>query len=555
MLKFAHFIPEVLISALGLIVLLTATVSNSLRIIKVVSLLGMLGVIINIYHYHDLIISTINYDIQGSLNTHNMLFLKQIVVIFALMIIFTFFGSIKQSILTQSNHSNLKLVNNTTDATKRNTNVLGSINNIYNENISYLCEYIILILFSCLGAFVVISSTDLLTMFVGLELQAFCGYIVAAFHSRCKLVNEAGVKYFIIGCVASCFALLGISILYGLTSSIEFSVISHKINQIHTYYNQLGTIDDSKHLLLLYYLSIVLISINLLFKISSSPFQGAILDVYQAPPLFMVSFISTIHKIGAIAALINIVNSILIKLNIGYGLFETIACISLIVGSLGGVNQKSIKRILGYSSVLNSGFILMAILNTKGYDNKLLLYITVYFLNLIGLFGALALIQKKCINSIHKNHSLIKIKTLFSHIMINNDLHINDLKYLERSKLLKYSTVLLILSLIGIPPLSGFFIKYYVLEIALYKQQYMFCVCAIISSVVSSYYYLKIILSCITEPNDHTVDVEEFENHATLPPLQAFETIYQPDTDIQNYYLFLVTIVGVVVVIPFYVFI
>ena len=430
-------LPEMLLGGLSLLIILFSMFVKDRIYVSNFGLLGLIGICISVWIYTKQIESgSVDWIENFNINFH-IIAIKQITILLAGLVILTFIG-IQHLHNDQSSY--------------------------YFNKVNYFAvEYVVLILLSCLGIFCVISSKDFITLFVSLELQAFCGYILTAIDRDKKMASEAAVKYFIIGSVASCFSLFGMSMLYAATGSINYDVIQADINSY-------GGGD------IIYNLAGMFIVGNLCFKLGNSPFHAVILDVYQGAPLYSLNFISGVQKIAAIAALVILAG--LFEHVTGFiEIIEFIASLSLFVGGIGGLKQTSFKRLLGYSAILNSGFILMAAVNNIGkYNTELIAYIIIYVANMIG------------------------VVSLTTFVSTKEDVLIKDLSGLARNRpFVGWGLVVLILSLMGLPPLGGFFIKFYIFQLALASGQLLFCISAVIASCIGAYYYLNVVKTIILD--------------------------------------------------------
>jgi len=347
-------------------------------------------------------------------------------------------------------------------------------------------EYLALITFSCIGIFSSISAGNFISLFVSLELCSFCAYILCAIERKNTLASEASVKYFIMGAVMSCISLFGISLLYGINKTgmniIDYKLLDLSSNDFGT---KFGNLDVS------YILPIVFILSNLLFKLGLFPFHSVLIDVYQGCPSYVVNFFGSINKIPAIAAIIFIKS--IVKIPLAENLCVVLSIISMLFGALGGINQKSVKRILGYSSMLNFGFVMYYLISIDLSDkislNYLYLYILIYSTCVIGVFSILSILPKK-----------------------SEDVNVLDLSgFYKTHPYLAVSFVVFIFSIMGMPPLAGFFVKYNVIKFAIVNNIY-FAASSLLSSVIAGYYYLSIIKTVIFDEAISSVNNTKIES-------------------------------------------
>ncbi len=327
-------------------------------------------------------------------------------------------------------------------------------------------EFFFLILLSLVGILVLISSRNIISMYLGLELQSVCLYILASYRKYDIKSSEAGVKYFIIGALSSGILLYGLSVIYAFTNSTDFYEISKSINL---------SLQSNENFLIIN-IGFVLILCGLFFKIAVVPFHMWAPDVYEGSPTSITAFFTTIPKIGVIAFLIKFLNTTFESYSDAwFQILYLVSVISMILGSIAAVNQSNIKRLLAYSSISHMGFILIGILTANHIGIKSVqLYISIYMLNVLGIFTCILCLKNKI-----NGYYLENIKN-FSGL-------------LKKNPFLSFSFAILLFSLAGIPPLSGFFGKLYILISAIESKLYVLSVIAVLTSIISAFYYLRII--------------------------------------------------------------
>ena len=327
-------------------------------------------------------------------------------------------------------------------------------------------EFFFLINLSVVGILILISSNNILSMYLGLELQAICLYILASYNKFNLKSSEAGVKFFIIGALSSGILLYGLSIIFSFTNSTNFNDISLILNE---------SLKNEENFLILN-LGFILILCGLFFKIAVVPFHMWAPDVYEGSPLPITAFFATIPKIGAIAFIIKFLNLPFVALyESWFQILYFVSVISLIYGSVVAINQFNFKRLIDYSSITHMGFILIGILSIDNFGIKSVqLYSFIYLFNLLGIFLCLSCIKSK-----------------------KNGLYLENIKdfsgLLKKNSFLSFSLAIFLFSLIGLPPLSGFFGKLYILVGAIKNKYYFISIIAILSSLISAFYYLRII--------------------------------------------------------------
>ena len=370
---------------------------------------------------------------------------------------------------------------------------IGYIKNIAGE---IQTEFTSIFLLSITGSFIAISARDLIVLFLGLELQSLPAYILAAFATRNIKSSEAGLKYFILGALSSAILLFGASFIYGSVGHVDYAHITQNLSEHHNIATIIG-------------ISLVLIAI--MFKLSIAPFHMWTPDVYEGAPIMSVSIFSSVHKIAAIAVFVNIVALMIGKFAYDFiALLKIFAVLSLIIGAFGAIFQTSLKRIMAYSAILNVGYILLAIIADVSlgiWRHSVFTYIVIYAIAVIALFSTLA--------------------ATFGEKA--DDLTLNDLAGLGKTKkTAAFAISLIMFSMIGIPPLAGFFGKYYILLDLVSIEEYRLVVIAIIASVIAAYYYLRVIkVIYFDEPEIAAIKIPfSFEQIAVITICIAFLSFF-----------------------------
>lgn len=327
-------------------------------------------------------------------------------------------------------------------------------------------EINILMLISLLGLMILVSSNHFITLYLAIELQSLSFYILTASQKKSVLSVEAGLKYFVLGSIASGFILFGSSIIYAITGSLNF----HNIFLILSNINFLENIN----ILISLSYGLIFIFVGILFKIGATPFHFWLPDVYEGAPNNVSTFFAIVPKIAFVGILIRLVFDVFFNISFFFEIFfYIISFLSMLIGALSALQQKKIKRLLAYSSVSHVGFILIGF--TSNLLNNIpfiLLYVIIYIVTSINLWTSYL--------SLNINHKPIKYLTDLSNIYTIN-------------KLIAVIIILNILSLAGIPPLAGFFSKLFIFFSAIKSNYFSLVFFGIIISVLSSFYYLKII--------------------------------------------------------------
>jgi len=319
-------------------------------------------------------------------------------------------------------------------------------------------EYPILILSSVLGMMVMISSNDLIVFYMGLELQSLALYVLATFNRDQLKSSEAGLKYFVLSALSSGLLLYGCSLIYGFTGSTNFNLIADQLNS-NEYALTFG---------------IVFILVGLAFKISAVPFHMWAPDVYEGSPTTVTLFFTMVPKIAALTVFIRFLYVPFFNLIDQWQMILVFLSIaSMLFGAVAAIGQTNIKRLIAYSSIGHVGYSLagLATGSNDGIQSSVI-YITIYILMNLGFFSCLLMMKRN--NKYYEN--------------------IEDLSGLSKNHpLLSLSLLLILFSLAGIPPLAGFFAKFYIFKSVLEQSMYFLAIVGLLSTVIAAFYYLKII--------------------------------------------------------------
>ena len=332
-------------------------------------------------------------------------------------------------------------------------------------------EYSILILCSILGMLVMISSYDLIVFYIGLELQSLSLYVLAAFNRNQTKSSEAGLKYFILSALSSGLLLYGCSLIYGFSGSTNFYLISENILSSE-YGNVFG---------------IVFILVGLAFKIAVVPFHMWAPDVYEGSPTSVTLFFAVVPKIAALTVFIRFLYVPFVNLIDQWQMIIIfLSLASMIFGAVSAIGQKNLKRLIAYSSIGHMGYALagLAVGTNSGIQSSII-YISIYVIMNLGIFCCLFMMKRKDkffdnledLAGLSKNHPIISL-----------------------------SLLILLFSLAGIPPMAGFFAKFYIFMSVIEQSMYFLAIVGLLSTVISAFYYLRIIKIIYFDPPKEQYD-------------------------------------------------
>lgn len=338
-------------------------------------------------------------------------------------------------------------------------------------------EYYILIQTSVLGMMLMAAAKDLFVIFLGLELMSVSFYVLAGINRKRSGAIEASLKYFLLGAFATGFIVYGIAFIYGTAQSTSLDVIASKFIELS------GN--------LLFITGVLLFLIGFSFKIAAFPFHMWVPDVYQGSPSTISALFSTAGKTAAFAA---IIVSLFALFTSGASKIITpylvaISVLSMFFGSIVALSQTNIKRMLAYSSISNAGYLLIGLAagNTEGIAG-VIFYLTAYTLMNLGAFGIVSIIESK----------------------EEKNLEISDYAGLSiKEPLLAGLLSLLMFSLAGIPPFAGFFGKYYIFMAAIKSEMTVLAILGVLSSVISVYFYLRIVVLMYFKETDYSLEVSK----------------------------------------------
>lgn len=345
-------------------------------------------------------------------------------------------------------------------------------------------EYPVLVLFAVAGMSMMVSATNLLTLYIGLELNSLAAYVLAAFLKNDQRSAEAGLKYFVLGALASGILLFGMSLLYGFTGTTSFGGIAAALG---------GEMSGGA------LFGLVFVLAGLAFKISAVPFHMWTPDVYEGAPTPVTMFFASAPKVAAL----------MLTMRVTLGAFGSqtaawqqiviaLSLMSIVVGALGAIGQQNIKRLLAYSSINNVGFLLIGLAAaTPAGAAAMLIYLTIYVAMTVGGFVAVLMLRDKHGNQIEA---------------------IADISGLSRErKVLAACLAMVMFSLAGIPPLFGFWGKFVVFNAAVQAGLLPLAVIGIAASVIGAFYYLKVVkVMYFDEPVGQALGKSDWVHQAIL---------------------------------------
>ena len=339
-------------------------------------------------------------------------------------------------------------------------------------------EYFVLVMLSMLGMMVMVSGYSLLTLYLGLEILSLSLYTLIAIARERAGAIEAALKYFVLGAIASGLLLYGMSMIYGISGSIN-------ITDIATF--AANSTLASREMLILNF-GLVFLVIGIAFKLGAVPFHMWVPDVYQGAPTSVTMFLSTVPKIAAVAMLVRILVDGMGAMHAYWSdLFMVMALLSIALGSVVALMQTNIKRMLAYSTISHIGFILLGFVTgvVEGYGAAVF-YVLVYILMSMAAFGMIILLNKQGFEADK----------------------ISDFKGLSKhSPWFALMMLAIMLSMAGVPPFIGFYAKLFILQQVISAGFITIAVIAVVFAVISSYYYLQVVKSMYFEDSDNEITI------------------------------------------------
>ena len=349
----------------------------------------------------------------------------------------------------------------------------------------YRGEFYALVLFAMLGMMIMVSGQHFLTLYMGLELLSLCLYTLVALDRDNPHATEAAMKYFVLGALASGMLLYGMSMLYGVTGSLNISEVASAL---------LNGVPDHSVLIL----GLVFIVAGLAFKLGAVPFQMWVPDVYQGAPTAITLLIGSVPKLAAFAFVMRMLVQGLYVLTVDWqGMLVIMAVLSIAIGNITAIAQSNLKRMLAYSTISHVGFLLFGFMSgsINGYMSAMF-YVSAYVLMTLGGFGMILLLSRKGFEAEN----------------------LDDLKGLnQRSPWYAFLMLILMFSMAGVPPTLGFYAKFTVLQAALQAGFIWLVVFAVLMAVIGAFYYLRVVkLMYFDDPQDNTPIVPQADMNMVL---------------------------------------
>ena len=346
-------------------------------------------------------------------------------------------------------------------------------------------EFYALVLFSVVGMMIMVSGQSMLTLYVGLELLSLSLYALVALDRDNRYATESAMKYFVLGALASGMLLYGMSMVYGMTGSLNISDINHVL------------MNGAKiHAVMV--LGLVFIVAGLAFKLGAVPFQMWVPDVYEGSPTAITMLISSVPKLAAFAFVIRLLAQALQTMAIDWQqMLLIMAVLSIVLGNVTAIAQTNLKRMLAYSTISHVGFVLLGLMSASGNGYiSALFYIASYVVMTLAGFGIILLLSRKGFEA----------------------QNLSDLKGLnQRSPWVAFLMLIVMFSMAGIPPTLGFYAKFAVLQAALQAGFLWVVVFAVLMAVIGAFYYLRVIkLMYFDEPEDHSPITAPFDMRVIL---------------------------------------
>ncbi len=353
-------------------------------------------------------------------------------------------------------------------------------------------EYQVLIMLATLGMLLMISANDLISLYMGLELQSLPLYVIAAINTRSLKSSEAGLKYFLLGALSSGMLLYGSSLIYGFTGFTNF-------DQISSFIEQNGATPGI-------IVGVVFLISGLAFKISAAPFHMWTPDVYEGAPTPVTALFAIVPKIAAITLLLNITHFLFADIRFEWmQVIIAISVSSMVIGAFGAIMQKDLKRMMAYSSIAHMGYALSGIAaGSQQGAAGVLIYMTTYIFMGAGTFSVILMLRR-------------------DGLPVNK---LSDLSGLASTHpFWAFGLLIFMFSMAGIPPLAGFFAKWYVFLAAVNAGLIPLAIIGVITSVIGAFYYLRIIKLMYFDDVDQTLDNSAPKENIIILSLSIIVTV------------------------------
>ena len=354
----------------------------------------------------------------------------------------------------------------------------------FEKSASYRAEYPVLMLFNAIGMGMMVSASDLMTLYIGLEMSSLSSYVLASFLKQDSRSSEAGLKYFVLGALASGIILYGVSLIYGFTGSTNYEGIRAAFESNFSTGALFG---------------VVFVLAGLAFKVSAVPFHMWTPDVYEGAPTPVTAFFASAPKVAAMGMLLRMaMDPFAGEVDAWRQIVIFAALASIVVGALGAIGQQNLKRLLAYSSINNVGFILIGLAAaTPAGVAGALTYLAIYVAMTVGSFTALLMLRDPEGNNLETFADIAGLST--------------------KRPALAWSLLALMFSLAGIPPLFGFWGKFVVFQAAVEADLIVLAALGIAASVIGAFYYLKFIkVMFFDEPTREVEDTSPLSHWVVL---------------------------------------
>ena len=353
-------------------------------------------------------------------------------------------------------------------------------------------EYQVLIMLATLGMLLMISANDLISLYMGLELQSLPLYVIAAMNTRSLKSSEAGLKYFLLGALSSGMLLYGASLIYGFSGSTQFEEIATMISQ-----------DGASSGMII---GVVLLLSGLAFKVSAAPFHMWTPVVYEGAPTPVTALFAIAPKVAAITLLLNVTHFVFADIRLEWmQVIIALSVASMVVGAFGAIMQKDLKRMMAYSSIAHMGYALAGLAaGTQQGVAGVMIYMTTYIFMGAGTFSIILMMRRDGI-------PVQKLSDL------------SGLSYTH--PYWAFGLMVFMFSMAGIPPLSGFFAKWYVFLAAVNAGLIPLAVIGVLTSVVGAFYYIRIIKLMYFEDVDQPLDLGTSKENIVILSLTLVVTV------------------------------